>query len=124
MDKHVNGGKPRSLMDRPGIPMGTWFLSEWPSTEDIKQKNPDSCVLRDPDPFTHQIEYPISVSFYEDMQQEDFWASVRTYGHKLFYYRSLKVGTRYQFAPPEEGGGFMPQIELPPKRGGIRYYHY
>jgi len=102
------------------IDQGNIFVKWWKFT--IKQKNLDSCVLIDPDAFTHQIEYPIPVSFYEDMQH--FWASVRMHGHKPFYYRSLKVGTQYQFAPPAEGGEFIGTERVTTKRERIGNYHY
>lgn len=39
--------------------------------------------------------FPIPISFYQDMQQEEFWSvAVRAYGHKILHYRSLKQGSR------------------------------
>lgn len=51
-----------------------------------------------PGPFNYQERFPIPVSFYEDMQQKEFWDHmVLRFGHKLFHYRSINHGVRLNF---------------------------
>lgn len=48
-------------------------------------------VLKNPGPSNYEEIYPIQVSFYEDMHQNDFWnVGVRTFGHGFLHYRSLR----------------------------------
>ncbi|KAF7855419.1 hypothetical protein EAF04_010162 [Stromatinia cepivora] len=94
----LNGGTVRAFTDKPGMPYGHWFQTVWPTVEGQCLCGSKSLTLTQPDPFTYQEEFPIPVSFYEDIQQKNFWECVvHRYGHKLFHYRALNHGTRMDF---------------------------
>ncbi|APA12146.1 hypothetical protein sscle_09g069160 [Sclerotinia sclerotiorum 1980 UF-70] len=94
----LNGGTVRAFIDKPGMPYGHWFQTVWPTVEGQHLCGSKSLTLTQPDPFTYQEEFPIPVSFYEDIQQRNFWECVvHKFGHKLFHYRTLSHGTRINF---------------------------
>ncbi|KAJ8059594.1 hypothetical protein OCU04_011249 [Sclerotinia nivalis] len=94
----LNGGTVRAFIDKPGMPYGHWFQTVWPTVEGQRLCGSKSLTLTKPDPFTYQEEFPIPVSFYEDIQQKNFWEFVvHRFGHKLFHYRALNHGTRIDF---------------------------
>ncbi|EHK97016.1 hypothetical protein M7I_7271 [Glarea lozoyensis 74030] len=60
------------------LPLGFWCQAIWPTTRWAEQSaNP---VLKTPELPETQEMYPIPVTFYEDMQSEDFWGRSRGQG--------------------------------------------
>ncbi|KAF7946183.1 hypothetical protein EAE96_009186 [Botrytis aclada] len=94
----LNGGTVRSLTTVRGMPYGHWFETIWPSVESQDLCGSKSITLMNPGPFNYQERFPIPASFYEDMQQREFWDhAVHRFGHKLFHYRSINHGVRLNF---------------------------
>lgn len=86
--------------------MGYWLETEWPTTEGSATCGTNALKLINPLPANFQIKYPIPASFYEDVQQEAFWATgVREFGHKIFFYRALNEGVRIDFPRRQYPGG-------------------
>lgn len=53
-------------------------------------------VLKNPGIDMYDEVFPIPITFYKDVQQEEFWSvAVRRFGHGLLHYRSRKEGSRY-----------------------------
>ncbi|KAF7932832.1 uncharacterized protein EAE98_004131 [Botrytis deweyae] len=94
----LNGGTVRSFTTVKGMPYGHWFETIWPSVESQDLCGSKSITLRNPGPFDYQEKFPIPASFYEDMQQKEFWDyMVHRFGHKLFHFRSINHGVRLNF---------------------------
>ncbi|KAF7931109.1 uncharacterized protein EAE97_009318 [Botrytis byssoidea] len=95
----LNGGTVRSFTTAvKGMPYGHWFETVWPSVESQDLCGSKSITLMNPGPFDYQEKFPIPASFYEDMQQREFWDyTVHRFGHKLFHYRSINHGVRLNF---------------------------
>ncbi|KAF7896504.1 hypothetical protein EAF00_006518 [Botryotinia globosa] len=95
----LNGGTVRSFTTAvKGMPYGHWFETVWPSVESQDLCGSKSITLMNPGPFDYQEKFPIPASFYEDMQQREFWDyMVHRFGHKLFHYRSINHGVRLNF---------------------------
>ncbi|TGO63846.1 hypothetical protein BCON_0010g00110 [Botryotinia convoluta] len=94
----LNGGTVRSFTMVRGMPYGHWFETIWPSVESQDLCGSKSITLMNPGPFDYQERFPIPASFYEDMQQREFWDyMVHRFGHKLFHYRSINHGVRLNF---------------------------
>ncbi|TGO70318.1 hypothetical protein BELL_0731g00040 [Botrytis elliptica] len=94
----LNGGTVRSFTTVKGMPYGHWFETIWPSVESQDLCGSKSITLRNPGPFDYQEKFPILASFYEDMQQKEFWDyMVHRFGHKLFHFRSINHGVRLNF---------------------------
>ncbi|KAM0138762.1 hypothetical protein ACHAO1_003361 [Botrytis cinerea] len=94
----LNGGTVRSFTAVRGMPYGHWFETVWPSVESQDLCGSKSITLMNPGPFDYQERFPIPASFYEDMQQREFWDyMVHRFGHKLFHYRSINHGVRLNF---------------------------
>ncbi|EPE32749.1 hypothetical protein GLAREA_07883 [Glarea lozoyensis ATCC 20868] len=73
------------------LPLGFWCQAIWPTTRWAEQSaNP---VLKTPELPETQEMYPIPVTFYEDMQSEDFWkVGVRAFGMDVLQGRSRGQG--------------------------------
>jgi hypothetical protein len=72
----------------------------WPSLKDPEQLE-SAIVLKDPGPSTQDEFYPIPISAWEDMQQEDFWEiHIRKFGHSSLHYRDGVQGAQVTYAPP------------------------
>ena len=100
----VNGGLTAPFLDKPGPLLGYWLLTQWPELPLAQTKGGTAAVLKNPGLSDYQVFYLIPVSFYEDMQQNDFWdVGVRTFGHGLLHYRSLKEGTLVKYKKEEDG---------------------
>ncbi|KAF7882389.1 uncharacterized protein EAF02_005752 [Botrytis sinoallii] len=94
----LNGGTVRSFTTVKGMPYGHWFETIWPSVESQDLCGSKSITLRNPGPFDYQEKFPIPASFYEDVQQKEFWDyMVHRFGHKLFHFRSINHGVRLNF---------------------------
>jgi hypothetical protein len=87
------------MTTEPGyLPLGYWLEKNYPCFTDVKTKSPGTITLINPEPFDHQIQYPVPVTFYQDVQQEDFWeVGVRIFGYTLLHYRSLREGCRVNY---------------------------
>jgi hypothetical protein len=74
-------------------PLGYWLGVHWPTYADLFARDPETAILTAPGPIDFQEYFPIPISFYQDIQQEDFWSVlVRQFGNKVFHYRALKEG--------------------------------
>ncbi|KAE9369944.1 hypothetical protein N431DRAFT_345678 [Stipitochalara longipes BDJ] len=96
----MNSGIPEAILsdpDDPSPPLGHLLQRMWPSYTDVFSRNPETPILKDPGPYTYNEYFPIPISFYEDIQQENFWSVVRQYGNCVFHYRALKEGARVQY---------------------------
>lgn len=79
-------------------PLGFWLRKYWPDVTDASLAQEMQPILRDPGPSHMNEIYPIPLSFYQDIQQEDFWnVAVMNFGTKLLQYRASKVGVRYTY---------------------------
>lgn len=77
------------------MPLGWFFSRNWPTVGDIPMADPETAELINPGVRLFDEFFPIPVSFYQDVQQEDFWAvGVQKYGHGLLHYRTRKEGAR------------------------------
>lgn len=80
------------------LSLGYWLEKNYPCFTDVNSKSPGTITLVNPEPFDHQIQYPVPVTFYQDVQQEDFWeVGVRIFGYTLLHYRSLREGCRVNY---------------------------
>ena len=96
----MNSGVPDPILsndDDPPAPLGYFLQRMWPTYADIRSRSPDTPILKDPGPYTYNEHFPIPISFYQDIQQEDFWTVVRQYGNQVFQFRALNEGARVQY---------------------------
>ena len=75
-------------------------------------RSPDTQILKDPGPYTYNEYFRIPISFYQDIQQEDFWTVVRQYGNRVFHYRSLNEGSRVQYTVQDAVQGWFKTTAL------------
>ena len=62
--------------------------------------------LTAPGPLTYSEYFPIPISFFQDIQQEDFWSiGVRQSGNSIFHYRTLNEGARKDYNVTDEAEG-------------------
>jgi hypothetical protein len=63
-------------------------------------------TLTAPGPLTYNEYFPIPISFFQDIQQEDFWLiGVRKFGNSIFHYRTLSEGARKDYIVTDEAEG-------------------
>lgn len=80
--------------------MGFWHRKVWPTIRDVETTENDF-ILKDPGPMLYDEYYPIPISAWEDMQQEDFWdIHVRKFGHGVLHYRNVNQGAKVTYSPP------------------------
>ncbi|PBP21106.1 hypothetical protein BUE80_DR008027 [Diplocarpon rosae] len=86
----------RPFLDEHGsLPLGWFFSRYWPTGSDVA--NADEVELINPGVQMFDEMFPIPLSFYEDVHQEEFWSvAVRKFGHGIFHYRTRREGTRVQ----------------------------
>jgi hypothetical protein len=83
-------------------PFGFWLRRFWPDFNDCMCS--EMPTLKNPGPLHYNELYPIPVSFYQDMQQEEFWAiAVKNYGPSVLHYRAVKQGSRVFYWPDDAG---------------------
>ncbi|KAF4635704.1 hypothetical protein G7Y89_g2397 [Cudoniella acicularis] len=69
---------------------------------DVHRKSPNTHILQDSPPNTFTDTYPVLISVFQDVQQNEFWdIGIRAYGHGLIYGRALKQGNRYGMVPAQ-----------------------
>jgi hypothetical protein len=96
----VNGGITKMfLQDQLDVVnIGRWLIPSWPSIADIQLGGGDTPILIWPAPNYFEDLYPMPVSIFQDIQQEDFWSvGVPSFGHSLFYLKALTQGTRVNY---------------------------
>ncbi len=77
------------------LPLGFFLSRFWPTALDVSTSDTTGIELINPGVQMFDEMFPIPVSFYQDVQQEEFWSvAVRAYGHGILHYRSLKQGSR------------------------------
>ena len=77
---------------------GFWLDKIYPTFDHIKARSCGTKVLIQPGPSDHAIKYPIPVTFYQDVQQHEFWdVGVRMFGLHLLHYRSVREGRRINY---------------------------
>ena len=80
----VDHASPRPPFNTPHL--GHWIISGWPSIQDAELSNRTQPILKHPKLNEQQWSFPIPVSTYEDVQQEDFWeVGIRQYGFQLLH---------------------------------------
>jgi hypothetical protein len=63
-------------------------------------------TLTAPGPLTYSEYFPIPMSFFQDIQQENFWSiGVRQFGNSIFHYRTLTEGARKDYNVTDEAEG-------------------
>jgi hypothetical protein len=63
-------------------------------------------TLTAPGPLTYNEYFPIPISFFQDIQQEDYWSiGVRQFGNSIFHYRTLSEGARKEYNVTNEAEG-------------------
>ncbi|OWP02859.1 hypothetical protein B2J93_3439 [Marssonina coronariae] len=83
------------IVEDGSLPLGWFFSRYWPTGSDIE--NADDLELINPGVQLFDEIFPIPLSFYEDVHQEEFWSvAVRKFGHGIFHYRTRREGTRVQ----------------------------
>lgn len=95
------------------LPLGFWLHTKYPSYANVRKVCPDAEILTRPAPFDHQISYPIPVTFFEDVQQEEFWdIGVTKFGYPLPSYRSPEEGAQvdYKAASSPKPGKFKHEV--------------
>lgn len=86
------------------LPLGFWLEAKYPCYTDVRSKAPGTIALVNPEPFDYQIYYPIPVTFYQDIQQEEFWdVGVRAFGHKILHYRTFSEGCLVRYNVSRSG---------------------
>lgn len=80
------------------LALGYWIDKGYPSFEHSKLTSPYTFALTSPGPVDRAVRYPVPVTFYQDIQQEEFWdVGVRTFGFPLLHYRSVGEGVQLKF---------------------------
>ena len=80
------------------ITPGYCFDTSYPSIPCIEWCSPGTIPLTNPGPIDRVFKFPIPVTFYQDIQQEEFWAvGIRMFGFPLFQYRSIREGSRINY---------------------------
>jgi len=83
---------------QPGPPLGFWIMTNWPDFRDTRVNDVDLPILENPGPRMWNDVYPIPISFYQDVQQEDFWSiAIRKLGHGLLQFRAVKEGAHIKY---------------------------
>ncbi|KAH7370195.1 hypothetical protein BKA65DRAFT_445034 [Rhexocercosporidium sp. MPI-PUGE-AT-0058] len=90
-------GKDRLQIPLADIPPLGFFLSRrYPTANHVDRMDTNGVILKNPGIDIYDEVFPIPITFYEDIQQENFWSvAVRRFGHGLLHYRSRKEGSRY-----------------------------
>jgi len=76
--------------------LGYFLCTPWLSHVFSQLSN--TTILKDPPLDSYNALFPFKISFFEDVQQQEFWdTAVRQYGFKSFHSRSLLLGARVKF---------------------------
>jgi hypothetical protein len=87
------------------VNIGHWLKTTWPCIVDEDVRGPDTPILTDPSPYDYEDMYPMPVSIFQDIQQEEFWdVGVRNYGHRLIYLKALAQGVRVSYIVTRNAG--------------------
>lgn len=77
---------------------GYFYSTSYPTIRGINWCSVGTIPLTNPGPIDREIKFPIPVTFYQDLQQEEFWAvGVRMFGFPLLHYRSVREGSRMNY---------------------------
>ncbi|KAG4440734.1 hypothetical protein IFR05_003778 [Cadophora sp. M221] len=77
-------------------PLGFFLSRRYPNANHIDRMDINGVILKNPGVDMYDEVFPIPITFYEDVQQEEFWSvAVRSFGLGLLHYRSRKEGSRY-----------------------------
>jgi hypothetical protein len=88
---------------QPGPPLGFWIMANWPDFCDTRVHDVALPILQNPGPRMWNDIYPIPISFYEDIQQEDFWSiAVRKLGYGLLQFRAVTEGAHIEYTLTDE----------------------
>jgi hypothetical protein len=87
------------ILHRMGyITPGYYYDSAYPPIRGICWASPNTLTLTNPGPIDHTYKFPIPVTFYQDLQQEEFWTvGVRLFGFPLLQYRAPREGLRINY---------------------------
>jgi len=87
------------------VNIGYWLKITWPCIVDQGVRGPDTPILQAPNPYNYEDMYPMPVSIFQDIQQEEFWdVGVRNYGHRLIYMKALTQGVRISYIITRDAG--------------------
>ncbi|CZR68810.1 uncharacterized protein PAC_18710 [Phialocephala subalpina] len=101
------------------LPMGFWHRKYWCTVNDVDVANKDSLVLNNPGPRMDDEFYPVPISAWEDMQQEQFWSiAVRKFGHGILHYRTPKAMARVVWTVKDPNKKVLWDAPSPPASGG------
>lgn len=79
------------------VPIGYWVDTTYPA---ISHGSCSTCpkILINPAPPDEKVQHPVPVTFYEDIQQEEFWnVGIRMFGFPLLHYRFIREGARVKY---------------------------
>ncbi|EKD17696.1 uncharacterized protein L3040_003578 [Drepanopeziza brunnea f. sp. 'multigermtubi'] len=97
-EKAVNLGSTMAMIsvdDTQIMPLGWFFSRCWPTAPDVAMADAGAVELINPGVQLFDEFFPIPISFYQDVQQEEFWSvGVQKFGHGLLHYRTRKEGSR------------------------------
>ena len=95
LTQQMFGGMTLPMLMKPGfLPLGYWLEKNYPYFPHGSLAE-GVTLLINPRPSDYQIQYPVPVGFYEDIQQQEFWdVGVRAFGQKFLHYRSVREGCR------------------------------
>ncbi|KAL5323693.1 hypothetical protein ACEPPN_008234 [Leptodophora sp. 'Broadleaf-Isolate-01'] len=89
----------KDTLQKPPVdipPLGFFLSRRYPNANHIDGMDTNGVVLKNPGIDMYDEVFPIPITFYKDVQQEEFWSvAVRRFGHGLLHYRSRKEGSRY-----------------------------
>ena len=99
----------------PNPPLGYFLRRPWPSYEDVDFRDSMPPTLTAPGPLTYNEYFPIPISFFQDIQQENFFANFTVHEFEALLFSDsekfeLKLGNeqvrelkniRNEFASPE-----------------------
>ncbi|RDL37666.1 uncharacterized protein BP5553_05099 [Venustampulla echinocandica] len=95
MEQAMFGGTANTMPDKPGTTHFGHWIEHWPNIESIALSS--GVVMLSPALQATRVVYPVRVSFYEEIHQEEFWdIGVRQFGFHLFNNRNLRVGIRQE----------------------------
>jgi hypothetical protein len=109
LKRQVNSGIPEAWLSDPNVPtllLGYFVRRHWPSYLDVSSRDRGTPILTNPGPLEYNDYFPVPVSFYQDVQQEGFWAVlVRQFGNSVFQYRAVKEGSRLNYRVTDAAKG-------------------
>ncbi|KAI9051833.1 hypothetical protein LZ554_004095 [Drepanopeziza brunnea f. sp. 'monogermtubi'] len=95
MEGRALGGHLKPMWKKPHINFGYWVEPGFPTTNDIARKNSGSAVLQSAALDTAVCAYPVPVSFFEAIHNEDFWQLLPNLGTPLLQIGALKEGVMH-----------------------------